>query len=131
LSGNPAVSTWFTEASGNKVGRVDMNGKITEFAVPKNQNNVLLAGLSFDNEKNLWVEQYVDQDNPYPAGPDHIIKIDKSILTAQPADTSNVPMTYYQVPTTGSVFHRIIQGPDGNMWFTEMHGNKVGKLTTR
>src|SRR5882724_5374319 len=122
---------WFTEQAGNRVGRIDMDGKITEFAVPKNQNNVLLAGLSFDSDKNLWVEQYVDQDNPFPAGTDHIVKIDKSILTAQPGDTSKVPMTYYQVPTTGSVFHRIIQGPDGNMWFTEMHANKVGKLTIK
>ena len=122
---------WFSEEAGNKVARIDMNGNITEFAVPKTQNNVILAGLSFDNEKNLWVEQYVDQNNPYPAGTDHIIKIDKSILTAKPDDISKIPMTYYQVPTTATVFHRIIQGPDGNMWFTEMHANKVGKLTTR
>jgi hypothetical protein len=25
---------WFTEEAGNKVGRIDMDGKITEFSVP-------------------------------------------------------------------------------------------------
>jgi hypothetical protein len=25
--------------------------------------------------------------------------------------------------------HRIIQGPDGNIWFTELNAEKVGKLT--
>lgn len=121
---------WFTEEAGNKVARIDMKGNITEFAVPKTQNNVILAGLSFDSEKNLWVQQYVDQNSPIPEGPDHIVKIGREILTADPSDMSRVPITFYQVPTQKTVFHRIIQGPDGNMWFTEMKADKVGKLIT-
>jgi virginiamycin B lyase len=46
-----------------------------------------------------------------------------------PADISRVPMTYYRVPSTQTVMHRIVQGPDGNIWFTELGVNKVGKLT--
>ena len=53
---------WFTEEAGNNVARIDMNGNITEFAVPKYQNNVILAGLTFDNQKNLWIQQYVDEN---------------------------------------------------------------------
>jgi virginiamycin B lyase len=121
---------WFTEEAGNKVARIDKDGKITEFPVPKTQDNVILAGLAFDNQKNLWVQQYVDHFNPTPTGPDHLVKIDKAILTATPPDISRIPITFYQVPTADSVFHRIIQGPDGNMWFTEMNANKVGKLLT-
>lgn len=89
---------------------------------------MILAGLAFDSQKNLWVEQYVDYFNQYPAGPDHLVKIDKSILTAAAPDISRIPITFYEVPTTLTVFHRIILGPDGNMWFTEMNANKVGKL---
>lgn len=121
---------WFTEEAGNKVARIDHDGNFTEFPVPMTQGNVILAGLAFDSQRNLWVQQYVDQNNPSPAGPDHIIKIDKAILTAAPSDISRIPITFYEVPTAETVFHRIIQGPDGNMWFTEMKADKVGKLFT-
>jgi virginiamycin B lyase len=121
---------WFTEEAGNKVGRIDMDGKITEFSVSKSQDNVILAGLSFDNKKNLWVQQYVNQNDPNPAGSDHIIKIDKAILKAEPSDILRVPITFYPVPTRDTVMHRIIQGPDGNIWFTELKADKVGKLIT-
>jgi len=125
------TAMWFTEEAGNKVARIDMAGTITEFAVPKFQANVILAGLAFDTQKNLWVQQYVDPHNPTPGGPDHVLKIDKAILTATPEDMASVPVTFYQVPTADTVMHRIIiQGPDGNMWFTELHTDKVGKLRT-
>jgi virginiamycin B lyase len=132
---------WFTEEAGNKVGRIDMNGKITEFPVPKTQDNVILAGLVFDSEGNLWVQQYLDVNNPnYPiindkptttSGRDYIIKINKSILTANRSDISKVAFTFYEVPTRRTVMHRIIYGPDGNIWFTEMMSDKVGRLITR
>lgn len=129
---------WFTEEAGNKVGRITMDGTITEFPVPKTQDNVILAGLAFDTEGNLWVQQYVDANNPRyevvngkptgPVGRDYIVKIDKSILTADPSDISKVAFTFYEVPTRQTVMHRIIHGPDGNMWFTEMLADKVGRV---
>lgn len=102
--------------------------------------NSILAGLAFDNAGNLWVQQYIDVNNPNalngkvtgPVGSDYIyiIKIDKSILMARQSDISKVAFTFYQVPTRETVMHRIIQGPDGNMWFTEMNSDKVGRLLT-
>lgn len=131
---------WFTEEAGNKVGRITMDGTITEFPVPKTQDNVILAGLAFDGEGNLWVQQYADVNNPKytlvkdkfagPVGRDYIIKIDKAILRAKQSDISKVAFTFYETPTRGTVMHRIIQGPDANIWFTEMMADKVGKLIT-
>lgn len=125
---------WFSQEAGNKVARIDMEGKITEFPVPKLQDNVILAGLAFDGERNLWVQQYVDSARPFPPGPDHLIKIDRKILGATAenptGDLSGVPVTFYPVPTRDTVMHRIIRGPDGNMWFTELHADRVGRLTT-
>jgi virginiamycin B lyase len=120
---------WFSEEAGNKVGRIDMAGNITEFTVPKYQENVILAGLAFDNEKNLWVQQYVNQNDANPPGPDHLIKIDKAIVTAKSSDSLTVAANFYAVPTRDTVMHRIILGPDGNMWFTELKADKVGKIT--
>jgi virginiamycin B lyase len=120
---------WFTEEAGNKVGRIDMDGNITEFAIPKLQDNVILAGLAFDRQKNLWVQQYVDQNHPGPAGPDHLIRVSSAILTAG-ADVSAVPVTFYEVPTRNTVMHRVVLGPDGNMWFTELKADAIGRLVT-
>ena len=138
----PDGRMWFSEEAGNKVARVDvgcveagvaakradLSGCVEEFAVPKRQANVILAGLAFDREGNLWVQQYVDHNNPAPAGRDHIVKIDKAILTAKPPGLSARHFTFYPVPTRGTVMHRIIQAPDGNLWFTELNANKVGRL---
>lgn len=130
VPGPDGKAMWFSEEAGNNVGRIDMTGKITEFAVPKSQDNVILAGLAFDKDGNLWVQQYVNQNNPKPPGPDHILKIDKTVLTAAPSDGGKLRAIFYPVPTRKTVMHRIIQGPDGNMWFTELNTNKVGKLIT-
>jgi virginiamycin B lyase len=75
------------------------------------------------------VQQYVDHNNPAPAGRDHIVRIDKAILRAEPSALSRRHFTFYPVPTRDTVMHRIIQGPDGHLWFTEMHADKVGRLT--
>ncbi len=39
-------------------------------------------------------------------------------------------VTEYGVPTASSKPYGITTGPDGNLWFTEAVGNKVGKVTT-
>jgi len=119
---------WFTEEAGNKLGRIDMQGNILEFPVPKTQENVILASLAFDSDSNLWVQQYVDQANPLPQGDDHIIKIDRRILSAKSTQSLGDFLTYYKVPDRNTVMHRITQGPDGNMWFTELKQDRVGRL---
>lgn len=125
---------WFSEEAGNRVARITPDGTITEVPVPMTQANVILAGLAFDRDGNLWVQQYVDQNAPTPAAPsppgvDHIVRIDKAILTAAPGELAQVPITFYPVPTAQTVMHRIVQGPDGAIWFTELATNKLGKLT--
>ena len=139
----PDGNMWFTEEAGNKVGRVDvgcvasgvkarrddLGDCVTEFAVPKRQANVILAGLAFDREGHLWLQQYVDHFNPRPAGRDYIVKIDKAILRAKSPTLLAKHFTFHHVPTRDTVMHRIIQGPDGNVWFTELNANKVGRLT--
>ena len=60
------------------------------------------------------------------------MKIDAAITLApaagQVGDISDVPVTYYEVPTEDTVMHRITQGPDGNIWFTELAADKLGRL---
>jgi|GEM_PF-560976 len=133
----PDGNMWFTEETGNKVGRIpiDINQDsckttcITEFPVLKPQDNVILAGLAFDKDDNLWVQQYVDENQPYPPGIDHLVKIDKKILGSSSSDIKNISFDFYKVPTRGTVMHRIDPVPDGNLWFTELKTDKVGVLS--
>jgi virginiamycin B lyase len=124
---------WFTEEAGNKVGRITPDGSISEFSMPKPQDNVILAGLAFDSDKNLWVQQYVRQDvnvdQTCQFGYDYLVKIDKKILESSPSDIDNISFEFYKVPTCGTVMHRINPGPDGNLWFTELKTDKVGVLS--
>jgi virginiamycin B lyase len=39
-------------------------------------------------------------------------------------------ITEFPIPTAGSYPSLIVAGPDGNLWFTELHGNKIGRITT-
>jgi virginiamycin B lyase len=38
-------------------------------------------------------------------------------------------VTEYDVPTPNSQATGMAVGPDGNIWFTEEHGSKIGCLT--
>jgi streptogramin lyase len=40
------------------------------------------------------------------------------------------PIIEYAVPTANAGPQGIVAGPDGNLWFTEFNGNKIGRITT-
>ena len=126
----PDGAMWFSEEAGSRVGRIDKDGKIAEFVVPKpdGRPNMLLAGLAFDGGGDLWVQQYVDQNNAGPAGEDYLVRISAAGLKAGPDGLQAEHFRRYPVATRNTVMHRIIQGPDKAMWFTEMHADKVGRL---
>ncbi|MFC5248076.1 hypothetical protein [Streptomyces nigrescens] len=75
-----------------------------------NVEGAKLAGLAFDCFGNLWVQYnqpgLIDRVRPDPT-------------------TSR-----YTLPTTAPVGHRIISGPDGSMWFSELAVDIVGSITT-
>ena len=39
-------------------------------------------------------------------------------------------VTEFQVPTSYGTPWSIVPGPDGNMWFTQLTGNSIGRITT-
>ncbi|MEA3017219.1 MAG: virginiamycin lyase [Sphingomonadales bacterium] len=128
----PDGAMWFTEEAGSKVGRIDRDGNMVEFPVPRPQPNAILAGLAFDGDGNLWVQQYADLNNPLP-GPqprDHLIRIDAAALAAGPDALTPSSFAFHPVPTRQTVMHRIIFA-DGALWFTEMHADRVGLLSLR
>jgi virginiamycin B lyase len=129
----PDGAMWFSEEAGSRVARIDGSGAIAEFVVPKPEGrpNLLLAGLAFDGAGDLWVQQYVDPNAPQPAGEDYLVRIAAAGLKAGPQGLKPEHFTRYPVKSRGTVMHRIVQGPDKAMWFTEMHADKVGRLEAK
>ncbi|HTW98334.1 MAG TPA: hypothetical protein VMD59_06120, partial [Acidimicrobiales bacterium] len=39
-------------------------------------------------------------------------------------------ITEFQIPTASAGPNGIVTGPDGNLWFTEGSGDKIGQITT-
>ena len=122
---------WFSEESGVKICKITFDGVITEYAVPALQKNDIMASLAFDDEMNLWVQVYVDMNNPNPSGYDYIVKFDKSIRNLKTNDLSGVPFSTHTIPSKCSVMHRIEKDEEGNLWFTEMMADRLGKVTLK
>ncbi len=123
-------SMWFSEEAGGKVARIMPDGRITEFPVPLTQSNAILAGLAFDKDGALWVQQYVSPPAMGdPTANDYVVKLGKELQDAPAGDLTGVPVEYFRAPTKGTVMHRIVEGPDGNMWFTELAANQVGRVS--
>jgi virginiamycin B lyase len=125
----PDGNMWFSEEAGSKVARITPAGAITEYAVPRANPNQILAGLAFDAAGNLWVQQYVDPNVPTPGGRDNIIRIDRAGLAGAPAGLRPAHFTVYPVRSRDTVMHRIIAGPNGAMWFTEMRADRLGHIS--
>lgn len=129
-------SVWFSEEAGGCVGRIDLllpdtdPNKVVEFPVPLTRRDAILAGLAFDTEGALWVQQYCPTPAPgaMATGDDYIVRLGAELHKARPGDLSGVAIDYFKAPSRGTGMHRITQGPDGNIWFTELALNRVGRV---
>lgn len=121
---------WFADITNHAVGRVDMQGGITEYVVPRAAVNMQLNGLAFDRQGDLYTLSYVNPKSGPQGGPEFVVELSNDILNAPPGDLSGVAVTQYRVPSTGTLFHRIILGSDGNMYFTELGTDRIGQLNT-
>src|SRR5712692_6110866 len=99
IAAGPDGNLWFTEGSGNKIGRITPAGVITEFPIPTaaSRPNKIEPGP----DGNLWFTEY------------NTNKIGR--ITPGGANT----ITEFLVPTSSSGPNDLRAGPDGNMWFTE------------
>jgi streptogramin lyase len=53
-----------------------------------------------------------------------------AVIAALPAAAATGSMVEFPVPTANSGPVSIVTGPDGNLWFTEINANKIGRMTT-
>ncbi len=155
----PDGNLWFTETSANKIGRITVNGMLTEFSLSPSScgPGVIAAGP----DGNLWYTRgcpgFLGAAHPVPA-----VSVIGRITTqgvseefpasGRPADitagrdgsiwfteldagqigriSTAGGITEYTIPTDFSEPFGIVAGPDGSLWFTESFGAKVGRIST-
>ena len=108
ITAGPDGDVWFTENSGNKIGKSDTSGNITEYALPT-------AGSA---------------PQTITSGPDGALWFTETANNAIGRITISGAITEYPVPTAGSGPWGITTGPDGNLWFTEQSLGNVASVTT-
>jgi streptogramin lyase len=118
---NPNRNLWFTEVSGNRIGRITPTGEITEYPLP--QPNSGPGGIVVGPDGNLWFTELMGNriGRITPTG-----EITEYSL---PADTTPPDSPSFVTPSGP---YWITRGPDGNLWFTEMRGDhsKIGCITS-
>jgi virginiamycin B lyase len=62
-------------------------------------------------------------------GPDLRIWVARATQIIRMDPWTPVIQTTFTVPTPNAAVSSIVAGPDGNLWFTEKTGNKIGKVT--
>jgi streptogramin lyase len=117
ITSGPDGNLWFTESASGNVGRITPTGVITEFHITG--GSTATFGITAGPDGNLWLTKQVfgSDANGQP--------IENDLFRVSPAGqlTAVCP-----VPTANSGPDQITVGPDGNLWFTELFGNKIGQL---
>jgi virginiamycin B lyase len=104
----PDGRVWFTEGSGNRIGRINADGSgLTEFALPQPDSGPRIIALGADG--NMWFSEHTGN----------------RIGRITPAGA----ITQFEIPTAASQPRAIALGADGNIWFGEFAGGKVGRIT--
>jgi streptogramin lyase len=108
IASGPDGNLWFTEALGNKIGRINpTTHAVAEFAVPTADSQP--TGITAGPDGDLWFTEFngnkIGEINPTT----HVI-------------------AEFPVPTPLAQPREITSGPDGNLWFTEETSNKIGRI---
>lgn len=103
IAAGPDGNLWFTEGAASQIGRITPLGEFQEYALPwaSSMSGDIAAGL----DDQLWF-----LDNP-----DYIGRISTSGASVR------FPANVLGDSITGS--------PEGNVWFTETHDNKIASIT--
>ena len=101
---------WFTEGSGNRIGRLKAEGGgIVEYPLPQPNSSPRIIALGADG--NMWFSEHTGNrmGRITPAG----------------------VLAEFAIPTEASQPRAIALGADGNIWFGEFAGGKVGRITPK
>src|SRR5688572_10901571 len=101
-------SAWFTEGSGNRIGRINPDGTgLKEYPLPNPNSSPRIIALGSDG--NMWFSEHTGN---------------RMGRIAPDGSFAEFP-----IPTPDSMPRAIALGADGNIWFGEFAGGKIGRIT--
>jgi len=110
---------WCVESRKRKVIRITPKGEITEFSVP-GDNVLLLQSITSGADGNLW----------FTSPSDNTIR--RISVQGEFNGEFKIPTISPKSPKQDTSWPRgIVTGPDGNVWFAELYGNKIARLTPK
>lgn len=141
---------WFTESSGDRIGRVNPEGTgLVEFPLPHPGSAPRIIARGSDG--NMWFSEHggnrigritpegqiTEFDIPTPASQPRAIALgsDGNIWFGMFAAgkigriTPAGVITEFSPPTPDSGPRALAAGPDGNIWFSEFRTSKIGRIT--
>ena len=141
--GNP----WFTEFDGNKIGRINPDGSLSEFTVPTAGSGP--SGITLGGDGNIWFTEFNGNKvgRVTPKGVFHEIALGTAGACPTEIASSGSQIAVVEValgqiafiniqgeleidqpiPTPGAAPQGIAYGSDGAFWFVEYYGNKIGR----
>ncbi len=149
----PDGNLWFTELTGNKIGRITPGGTITEFVLTNcGTNGCGPKDITVGPDGNLWfteanggkigkitpsgeiTEYNVSGGNnnflvQITSGPDGNLWFTEFNFNRIGRITPSGTITLFNIPDPNARPSGITAGPDGNLWFTETQGDKIGRIT--
>ncbi len=142
---------WITESSGNKIARINTRtGVLSEFPIPTPGS--IPSGLTQASDGNVWFTEYLKSKigRVTPAGviteyalpsagaiPGGIAALASVLAICEPGVNKlaffNVVGLVFggetTIPTANAYPASITVGSDRNFWFTELNGNKIGRVS--
>jgi virginiamycin B lyase len=155
----PDGALWFTESTGDRIGRITKRGKITEYSAgitPGAKPYSIAPGP----DGALWFTEIAGARIGRITTSGHVTEFSRGITSGEgPVDlaagsdgaiwfteyqsccsyqvneskigriTMSGKVTEYSTIAPQSAPTTIVQGPDRNMWFVEMDANRTGRVT--
>ena len=146
-------NVWFAESLVGKLGKIDANTKeVTEF-VPQTEPMAEPFALMIDKEENIWIAEHIgpaitkfnpileDFEQIKISNPDSLpfgMAFDKydNMWVAQHVidslvvyDQSSNQIIEIAIPTEGSFTQFVVADDNGDIWFVEQRGGKLGKVS--
>ena len=104
LTLGPDANIWYTDSGNGQLGKIDTSGTVLASYGPASSPSGIVSGSD-----------------------GHLYFADGTNNTVGQITTAGV-LTPFTVPTAGSDPYSGANGPDGNYWFVEFNGNKVGRF---
>lgn len=146
----PDGTLWFTEAGGNRIGRMAQDGtKLEEFDLPHPGSSPRIITIGSDG--NMWFSEHLGNRMGRITPSGAVSEFDIPTRDSQPRATAlgrdgNVwfgefasgkigrvtpqgVITEFAIPTANSGPRALAAGPDGNIWFSEFNAGKIGRMT--